>query len=85
MKLINVGFGNVVIAGRIECIKDSGTSPVRRTIRGARDSGRLIDVTLGRKSRSAVFVDSGHVILSSVHPRTLGNRLKALGVSLKKL
>ena len=64
MKLINIGFGNLVNADRVVAVVSPDSAPVRRMIQNAKDSGRLIDVTQGRKTLSVVFTDSEHIILS---------------------
>lgn len=72
--LINIGFGNYVIAKRIVCIINPASSPMRRLRDDARDSGRLIDATQGRKTRSILVTDSSHVILSAIQPETISQR-----------
>ena len=64
MKLLNVGFGNLVNAQRIVCIVSPESAPVKRVMQQAKDAGKLIDVTQGRKTASVIFTDSEHVILS---------------------
>lgn len=64
MKLINIGFGNLVNADRVVAVVSPDSAPVRRMIQNAKDSGRLIDVTQGRKTLSVFFTDSEHIILS---------------------
>lgn len=64
MKLVNIGFGNLVNADRVVAVVSPESAPVRRIIQNAKESGRLIDVTQGRKTMSVVFTDSEHVILS---------------------
>ncbi len=74
MKLINIGFGNMVIAERIVAVVSSESAPIKRIIREAEEKGRLINATYGRRTRSVIVADSGHVILSSLQPETIGNR-----------
>ena len=74
MKLINVGFGNLVNAQRIIAVVAPDSAPVKRIIQNAKDSGRLIDVTQGRKTMSVIFTDSEHVILSYLRPEKLSER-----------
>ncbi|MCL1988695.1 MAG: DUF370 domain-containing protein [Firmicutes bacterium] len=74
-KPINVGFGNVVFLDRIVAIVNKDSSPVKRMIQDAKDSNRLIDATQGRRTRSVIITDSGHVILSSVQSETLAGRI----------
>lgn len=75
MKLINIGYGNVVVAGRIIAVISPESAPVKRIIQDARDSGTLIDATYGRRTRAVIITDSGHIILSSVQPETVAARL----------
>ena len=73
-KLVNLGFGNFVVASRVVSIVDPDSSPMRRLREDARDLGRLIDVTQGRKTRSIIITDSNHVILSAIQTETMGQR-----------
>ncbi len=75
MNLINIGFGNVVVAERIVAIILPSSSPSRRLKDDARESGRLIDATQGRRTRSIIITDSNHVILSAVQVETVTQRL----------
>lgn len=77
MNLINIGFGNVVVAGRIVAVILPSSSPSRRLKEDARDEGRLIDATQGRRTRSIIVTDSNHVILSAVQVETVTQRLGA--------
>lgn len=74
MKLINIGFGNMVSANRIITIVSPESAPIKRIIQDARDSGLLIDATYGRRTRAVIVMDSGHVILSAIQPETVANR-----------
>ena len=74
MKLINAGFGNLINASRIIAVVSPDSAPVKRIIQNAKDSGRLIDVTQGRKTMSVIFTDSEHVILSYLKPEKLSER-----------
>ncbi|MDD6033733.1 MAG: DUF370 domain-containing protein [Oscillospiraceae bacterium] len=74
MKLINIGFGNMVSAGRIITIVSPESAPIKRIIQEARDSGVLIDATYGRRTRAVIVMDSGHVVLSAIQPETVANR-----------
>ena len=78
MQLINVGFGNTVMADRIIAVVNSGSSPARKLKELAKDGERLLDVTEGRRTRSILVMDSNHVILSSIQPDTISQRLGAL-------
>ena len=75
MKFINVGFGNMVSAERIVVIAGPDSAPIKRLVQDARDAGRVIDVTCGRRTRSVIITDSEHVILSSTQPETISWRL----------
>ena len=75
MKLINIGFGSVVSANRIIAIVSPESAPIKRIIQEARDRGALIDATYGRKTRAVVIMDSEHIILSSVQPETVAQRV----------
>lgn len=75
MKLINIGFGNMVSANRIVAIVSPESAPIKRVVREAEDKGVLVNATYGRRSRAVIFMDSGHIILSSVQPETVANRI----------
>ena len=76
-KLISVGYGNFVIAGRVVSIVNPASSPMRRLREDARLAGRLVDATQGRKTRSIIITDSNHVVLSAVLAETLVQRMSA--------
>ncbi|CEG26765.1 extracellular matrix/biofilm regulator RemA [Bacillus sp. B-jedd] len=75
IKLINIGFGNIVSANRIISIVSPESAPIKRIIQDARDRGSLIDATYGRRTRAVIVMDSDHVILSAVQPETVAGRL----------
>lgn len=75
MRLINIGFGNIVAAERIIAIVSPESAPIKRIVQEARDRGNLIDATYGRRTRAVVIMDSDHIILSSVQPETVAHRL----------
>ena len=75
MKLINIGFGNMVSANRIVAIVSPESAPIKRVVREAEDKGVLVNATYGRRSRAVIFMGSGHIILSSVQPETVANRI----------
>ena len=79
MKLINIGFGNMVSAGRIVAIVSPDSAPIKRLIQDAKDDGRVIDVTCGRKTRAVIITDSEHVILAAIQTETIANRLESDG------
>jgi hypothetical protein len=73
-RLINIGFGNSVVAGRVIAVVNPKSSPMKKLRDEARDQKKVIDVTEGRRTRSIIITDSNHVILSSVQPETLTQR-----------
>jgi len=75
IRLINIGFGNVVSASRMVAIVSPESAPIKRIITEARDRGMLIDATYGRRTRAVIITDSDHVILSAVQPETVANRM----------
>ncbi len=75
IKLVNIGFGNIVSANRIVAIVSPDSAPIKRIITEARDRGVLIDATYGRRTRAVIITDSDHVVLSAVQPETVANRL----------
>ena len=81
IKLINIGFGNIVSASRIVAIVSPESAPIKRTIQEARDRGMLIDATYGRRTRAVIITDSDHVILSAVQPETVAHRLNNKEIS----
>lgn len=74
IKLINIGFGNIVSANRIVSVVSPESAPIKRLIQESRDKGLLIDATYGRRTRAVIITDSQHVILTPVQPETVGNR-----------
>ena len=77
MKLLNVGYGNMVSTERLIAIISPDSAPVRRMIQDARDAGRALDATCGRKTRSVLVMDSQHLVLSPLQPETLAARLES--------
>ena len=77
MKLINIGFGNMVSAARLIAIVSPDSAPIKRIIQEARERGMLVDATYGRKSRAVIVTDSDHIILSAIQPETIANRVTA--------
>jgi regulator of extracellular matrix RemA (YlzA/DUF370 family) len=75
VKLINVGFGNMVNAGRLVAVVSPESAPIKRLVSEARARGSLIDATYGRRTRAVLICDSDHVILSAVQPETVAGRL----------
>jgi hypothetical protein len=74
MKLINIGFGNMVSNIRVVSVVGPESAPIKRLVHDAQDKGMLIDATYGRKTRSVIIADSGHVILSALTPETVCER-----------
>ena len=75
MKFINIGFGNMVSAGRIVAIASPDSEPIKRLVRDAKEAGDVIDVSCGRRTRAVIVTDSNHVILSAIQAETITNRL----------
>ena len=75
MKFINIGFGNMVSAGRIVAIAGPDSAPVKRLVQDAKEENRVIDVSCGRRTRAVIITDSDHVILSAIQAETITNRL----------
>ncbi len=75
MKLINIGFGNMVSAGRLIAIVSPESAPIKRMMQEARDRGVLVDATYGRRTRAVLITDSDHIILSALQPETVASRL----------
>lgn len=83
---ISAGLGTVVMVNRITLMVGPESAPIKRTIADKRDEGQLVDATFGRRTRSVIFLDDGCVLLSSIQPETLGDRIdKALSYSTATL
>jgi len=76
IRLVNIGFGNIVSANKIVAIVSPESAPIKRIIQEARERGMLIDATYGRRTRAVIVTDSDHIILSAVQPETVANRLE---------
>ncbi len=76
MQLINIGFGNIVSSDRIVAIVSPEAAPIKRLVQEAKDKGRAIDATCGRKTRAIIIMDSGHIVLSAVQPETVAGRFE---------
>lgn len=81
IKLVNIGFGNIVSANRIVAIVSPESAPIKRIITESREKGVLIDATYGRRTRAVVITDSDYVILSAVQPETIAHRLASKEVA----
>ena len=75
MKLVNIGFGNMVSAGRMIAIVSPESAPIKRIIQDAKESGTLIDATHGRRTRAVIITDSDHIILTYLQSETVANRM----------
>ena len=75
MRLINIGFGNMVMAQRIVAIVSPDSAPVKRLVQEAREQKRVVDATQGRRTRAVILMDSDHVILSAIQPETVSGRI----------
>lgn len=73
-RLVHIGFGNMVVADRVVTIIQPSSAPMKRLKEEAKESGRLIDATQGRKTRAILITDSNHVILSAIQPETIVHR-----------
>ena len=74
MQLINIGFGNTVSADRIISIVSPDAAPIKRLVQESKDEKKAIDATCGRRTRSVIIMDSGHIILSAIQPETIAGR-----------
>ena len=77
MKLINIGFGNMVSASRLLAIVSPDSAPIKRMVQDAKESGMLIDATYGRRTRAVLIMDSDHIVLSAIQPETVAGRAAA--------
>ena len=75
MKLINIGFGSMVAAGRVLAVLDPDSAPIKRIIQEAKERAMLIDASYGRKTKAVIIMDTDHVILSAVAPDSISARL----------
>lgn len=77
MQFINIGFGNMVSSAKLVAVVSPESAPIKRLVQDARDTGKLIDATYGRRTRAVIVTDSDHVILSAVQPETIAARHSA--------
>ena len=75
MKLINIGFGNIVSGDRVVAIVSPESAPIKRIVQDAKEKGMLVDATHGRRTRAVIVTDSGHIILTYLQSETLANRM----------
>ena len=78
MKFINIGFGNMILDERVVVLVPPDSAPAKRTVAEAKEKGRIIDCTSGRRTKSVIITDSDHVIISALTPETVANRLNGL-------
>ncbi|MDD3214515.1 MAG: DUF370 domain-containing protein [Eubacteriales bacterium] len=74
MRLINIGFGNMIAAERIVAVVSPDSAPVKRLVQEARDAKNIVDATQGRRTRAVIVTDSGHIVLSAIQPETVAGR-----------
>ena len=75
METVSIGFGDIVLAGRMVAIVAPTSMSVKRMVQDARDTGRLIDSTYKRRTRAVIILDSGHIVLSALQPETIAGRM----------
>ena len=75
MKLLNIGFGNIIALDKVVAIVSTESAPIKRMIQEAKDNKMAIDATYGRKTRAAIIMDSGHIVLSALQPETVAARV----------
>ncbi|MBO4343177.1 MAG: DUF370 domain-containing protein [Clostridia bacterium] len=75
MKLVNIGYGNMVNSQKVVSVVSPDAAPVKRLVQDTRDAGKLIDASCGKKTRSVIIAESGHIILSALMPETIQSRL----------
>lgn len=75
MRLVNIGFGNMISVNRMIAVVSPDSAPIKRIISDARDRGMLIDATYGRRTRAVIICDSGHTVLSALQPETVSGRM----------
>lgn len=78
IRLLNIGFGNIVAANRMIAAVSPESAPVKRLIQDSRDKGLLVDATYGRRTRAVIITDSGHIILTALQPETIASRLNTI-------
>ena len=75
MKMVNIGFGNLIAASKVVAVVSPDSAPIKRLVQDAKDSGRAVDVTCGRRTRSVLITESENVFLSAIQAETISNRL----------
>ncbi|MFC2032019.1 DUF370 domain-containing protein [Chloroflexota bacterium] len=76
VELVHVGFGNILVMSRVVAISSPNSAPTKRIVQERRNSGQLIDMTNGRRTKAVIFTDSGHIILAALAPETIAGRLQ---------
>ena len=76
IKLVNIGFGNIISVNRVIAIVSPDSAPIKRIVQEARERGMLIDATYGRRTRAVIITDSDHILLCAVQPETIANRVE---------
>ncbi len=76
MKLINIGYGNMISSSKLVAMVSPESAPIKRLVQDARDDGRLVDATYGRRTRTVIIMDSGHVVLSAASPEAVSGRFE---------
>ena len=77
MKLINIGFGNMISAQRVIAVVSPDSAPIKRIMQEAKDRGMLVDASYGRKTKAVIIMDTDHVVLSALQPETVGGRVNS--------
>ncbi len=85
MRLINIGYGNMISDLRLVSVVSPDSAPIKRLVQESREKGLLIDATYGRKTRSVIIMDSCHVILSAIQPETIASRHEAKAVIVEEV
>lgn len=83
MQFVNIGYGNIISSSKLVAVVSPESAPIKRLIQDARDGGRLIDATYGRRTRSVIIMDSDHVVLSAVQPETILSRFDSIMEDMK--
>lgn len=78
MKLVNIGFGNMISSGRLISVVSPESAPIKRIVSEAKEKGNLVDATFGRRTRAVLMMDSDHVVLSALSPETLAGRINEM-------
>ena len=84
IKLVHIGFGNIVAMNRVIAISTPNSAPTKRTIHEGKNNGMIIDMTNGRKTKAVIFTDSGHIVLAAFAPETITSRLQVRAGLLSK-